>query len=312
MLSQRLAKAAQQASQGNLEAFKQLRESRNEFDAQMKLLLSGGEAGGVSLPATSGEARPALERLDAEWKKNEKNASLVIGEEKNLIGLGSAVRLINERNPALQELADEVSALSVQTGGSTRQNAIASQLMMLTQRMAKNANTMLAEAQIDPEVSFLLGKDTNTFRDTLQGLLAGSDALRIQRVSDAELRGKLGEMEGAFKEYQKAVGDILGSQQRLVDGQARNLRSVPRQRNPARRRRAAEHRLRAPARGSAPERGDPGGGVAARARVPAAHRQGVPRRQPPPRGGKRAGEHAATRRRSSGCWTRLATWRTAT
>ncbi|HEX6155037.1 MAG TPA: methyl-accepting chemotaxis protein [Burkholderiales bacterium] len=216
MLSQRLAKAAQQASQGNLEAFKQLRESRDEFDAQMKLLLSGGEAGGVSLPATSGDARPGLERLDAEWKKNEKNAALVIGEEKNLIGLGNAVRLMNERNPALQELADEVSALSVQTGGSTRQNAIASQLMMLTQRMAKNANTMLAEAVIDPEVSFLLGKDTNTFRDTLQGLLAGSDALRIQRVSDAELRGKLGEMEGAFKEYQKAVGDILGSQQRLI------------------------------------------------------------------------------------------------
>jgi len=216
MLSQRLAKAAQQASQGNVEAFKQLRDSRDEFAAQMKLLLSGGEAGGVSLPATAGDARPALEQLDAEWQKNEKNASLVIGEEKNLIGLGSAVRLMNERNPALQELADEVAALSVQTGGSTRQNAIASQLMMLTQRMAKNANTMLAEAQIDPEVSFLLGKDTNTFRDTMQGLLSGSESLRIQRVSDAELRGKLGEMEGAFKEYQKAVGDILGSQQRLI------------------------------------------------------------------------------------------------
>ena len=66
MLSQRLAKAAQQASQGNLEAFKQLRESRDEFDAQMKLLLSGGEAGGVSLPATSGDARPALDALDTE------------------------------------------------------------------------------------------------------------------------------------------------------------------------------------------------------------------------------------------------------
>src|SRR5438067_12279792 len=33
MLSQRLAKAAQQASQGNREAFKQLRESRDEFGA---------------------------------------------------------------------------------------------------------------------------------------------------------------------------------------------------------------------------------------------------------------------------------------
>ncbi len=216
MLSQRLAKAAQQASQGNLEAFKQLRESRDEFAAQMKLLLSGSEVGGVSLPATSGDARPVLDALDREWQKNERNAALVIAEERNLIGLGQAVRLMNDRNPALQELADEVSALSVQTGGSARQNAIAAQLMMLTQRMAKNANTMLAEAVIDPQVSFLLGKDVNNFRDTLQALLQGSEALRLQRVGDAELRGKLGELEGAFKEYQRAVADILGSQQRLV------------------------------------------------------------------------------------------------
>src|SRR5262245_55095911 len=53
MLSQRLAKAAQQASQGNREAFKQLRDSRDEFAAAMTLLLNGGPAAGVNLPATS-------------------------------------------------------------------------------------------------------------------------------------------------------------------------------------------------------------------------------------------------------------------
>jgi twitching motility protein PilJ len=217
MLSQRLAKAAQQASQGNRDAFKQLRDSREDFEKSMALLLEGGDAGGVSLPATSATARPALDALDKEWKKNDTNAKLVIGEERNLIALGASVRSINAANPGLQELADEIAALSVQSGGSARQNAITSQLMMLTQRMAKNANTMLAEAQIDPEVSFLLGKDTNTFRDTLKGLIDGSEAQRIARVADPELRGKLGEMEAAFKEYQRAVSEILGNQQRLVN-----------------------------------------------------------------------------------------------
>jgi twitching motility protein PilJ len=217
MLSQRLAKAAQQASQGNLEAFKQLRESRDEFAAQMKLLLAGGHAGGVDLPPTSSSVRPALDALDVQWKKNERNAALVIAEQRNLVALGQSVRLINDSNPALQELADEVAALSVQTGGSARQNAMTAQLMMLTQRMAKNANTMLAEDVVDPQVSFLLGKDTNSFRDILQGLLRGNEALRIQRVGDAELRGKLGEMEAAFKEYQRGVSEILGNQQRLVN-----------------------------------------------------------------------------------------------
>jgi twitching motility protein PilJ len=217
MLSQRLAKAAQQASEGNVEAFKQLRESRDEFATRMRLLLQGGSSAGVDLPSTSAQVRPVLDALDAQWKRNERNAQLVIAEEKNLLNLGRAVRAINQRNPALQELADEIAALSVQTGGSARQNAYAAQLMMLTQRMAKNANAMLAEAQIDPEVSFLLGKDTNNFRDILQGLLNGAEALRIQRVADPELRGKLSEMETAFKDYQAAVASILGNQQQLVN-----------------------------------------------------------------------------------------------
>jgi twitching motility protein PilJ len=217
MLSQRLAKAAQQASQGNAAAFKQLKESRDEFAALVRLLVQGGAAAGVSVPASPDSVRAVLDHLGNEWKKNERNAGLVITEERNLVALGQSVRAINVTNPTLQELADEISALSVQTGGSARQNAITAQLMMLTQRMAKNANTMLAEAVVDPEVAFLLGKDTNTFRNTLQGLLQGSEPMRIQRVADAELRGKLGELEGGFKEYQRAVSSILGNQQSLVN-----------------------------------------------------------------------------------------------
>ena len=217
MLSQRLAKAAQQASQGNKEAFKQLRDSRDEFAASVKLLVSGGMAGSVPLPSSPEVVRPALDTLDNEWKKTERNAGLVITEERNLVALGEAVRSINANNPMLLELADEIAGLSVQSGGSVRQNAVAAQLVMLTQRMAKNANTMLAGDVVDPEVAFLLGKDTNTFRDSLQGLLQGSDVMRIGRVTDAEMRAKIVELESGFKQYQRAVADILGNMQRLVN-----------------------------------------------------------------------------------------------
>src|SRR6476646_6230105 len=132
MLSQRLAKAAQQSSQGNREAFKQLRDSRDEFAKSVKMLLVGGTASGVDLPASPQGVRGQLEVLDKEWQKTEKNAGLVIGEERNLVALGEAVRQLNANNPALLELADEIAALSVQLGGSVRQNAITAQLVMLT------------------------------------------------------------------------------------------------------------------------------------------------------------------------------------
>jgi twitching motility protein PilJ len=217
MLSQRLAKAAQQSSQGNREAFKQLCDSRDEFLKSVKLLLVGGIASGVDLPASPQSVRAQLGALDKEWQKTEKNAGVVIGEERNLTALGEAVRQINANNPALLELADEIAALSVQLNGSVRQNAITAQLVMLTQRMAKNANTMLAGDVVDPEVAFLLGKDTNTFRDTLGALLNGNEAMRIGKITDADMRAKLVDLETGFKQYQKAVAEILGNMQRLVN-----------------------------------------------------------------------------------------------
>src|SRR3954468_5487438 len=78
MLSQRLAKAAQQASQGNAVAFKQLRESRDEFSALVNLLASGGVSAGVELPATPGHVRPQLMALEREWQKSERNATMVV------------------------------------------------------------------------------------------------------------------------------------------------------------------------------------------------------------------------------------------
>jgi twitching motility protein PilJ len=217
MLSQRLAKAAQQASQGNREAFKQLRDSRDEFASTIMLLSAGGVATGVTLPPSPQSVRPQVAALETEWKKTERNAALVIREEPNLVALGAAVRAINDNNPALLEVADEIAALSVQNGGSARQNAVTAHLVMLTQRMAKNANTMLAGDVVDPEVAFLLGKDTNTFRDLLHGLLQGNEGLRVARVSDADMRSKLAELETGFKQYQTGVSQILGNMQRLVN-----------------------------------------------------------------------------------------------
>ena len=79
MLSQRLAKAAQQASQGNREAFKQLRESRDEFAAQMKLLLAGGVAARRVAACDARACAPGARRARrGVAEERERNAALVI------------------------------------------------------------------------------------------------------------------------------------------------------------------------------------------------------------------------------------------
>ena len=208
MLSQRLAKASSLALQGNAVAFAQLKDSRETFSKLLNQLTSGGEIGSVSVPASPDAVRPQLDELTNLWMPNDKNAETVIGQEKNLVELGKNVATIDNNNAAMLELTEQIATLKLQSGASAREIANANQLVMLTQRIAKNASALLVGDEINPEVAFLLGKDTNAFRDILAGLgKAGGDA---------DTRAKLDELNAAFKDYQGAISSILGNMQPLV------------------------------------------------------------------------------------------------
>lgn len=208
MLSQRLAKASTLALQGNPVAFTQLKDSRETFSRLLERLTTGGEIVGTSVPASPTAVQTQLESLTKVWAETDKDAITVIGQENNLIALGKSVAIIDTENPVVLELAEQVAALKLQAGAGSREIASANQLVMLTQRIAKNASALLVGDEINPEVTFLLGKDTNAFRDILQGLSKGS--------SDSDLREKLSELDKAFKSYQAAIGSILGNMQPLV------------------------------------------------------------------------------------------------
>jgi twitching motility protein PilJ len=226
MLTQRIAKAAQTGLIGNPDAFKQLQQSRDEFNAALKLLGQGGQVGDVALPPTSEAVKPQLDALSKEWEKTDKSVQLVLAQSKNLIGLATAVRQINANNPVLLDLAEQIQALKLQSQAPAREVSLSGQLVMLTQRLARNANAMLGADVIDPEVAFLMGKDTTTFRELLQGLTKGSDVLRVAAVKDAEQQAKLGELDKAYQEFQAAVASILGNLQALVNAKQAGRRVV--------------------------------------------------------------------------------------
>jgi twitching motility protein PilJ len=216
MLSQRLAKASSLALQGNPIAFKQLKDSHDSFSTKLERLAKGGEFDSEIVPPSPDNVQPQLLALTQEWEKTDKNAIQLLEMETNLISLGKDVRKINERNPQLLELSEQVAALKLQTGSGVREIAAANQLVMLTQRVAKNASALLVGDAIDPEIAFLLGKDTNTFRELMNALSKGSEVLRISAAGDGDTKQKLSELEVTFKEYQSAVGGILGNMQKLV------------------------------------------------------------------------------------------------
>jgi hypothetical protein len=80
MLSQLIANSAQRAAAGNVQGFSGLEDGRHLFDADLKLLRSGGTRNGVTVPASSGDAAGKLSALGTIWRGVEKNIGLILAQ----------------------------------------------------------------------------------------------------------------------------------------------------------------------------------------------------------------------------------------
>ncbi len=217
MLSQRLARGTALASQGQAAAFPALKDSRDRFKADLEALQSGGTVKGVSLDVSQDDnITKLLQEIRSKWDRVDVNAERVIDNQQSLTSLAKGLENINLGNNAILELSQQAALQVGQGGGSLREIEYTNQLAVLSQRIGKNANTLASSEEIDPEVAFLLGKDAGTFRDILNGLLKGSDALRLAGVRNEDARSTLTELQKRFAAYDQGVAAILQNMNRLV------------------------------------------------------------------------------------------------
>ena len=215
-LSQRIAKSSQQVLVGAPEAANELAESRTQFDQLAAALAAGGAVGSLAVPATTGAPLGPLDAVRVLWKTTSANAETVLKYRQNLTEISRSVRLINDRNPELLDIAEQIVALKLQTNSGVRELSLSGQLVMLTQRMAKNANALLAADILDPESSFELQRDAQTFRQGVSAMLNGSDSPRIAPTRDPETQEKLRELDTNFRGFQAAVATIINNLQSLI------------------------------------------------------------------------------------------------
>ena len=221
MHTQRLAKAAPYAVEGNREAFVELRDSRDTIALNLDALSNGDASRGLS--QASSDNQPALSKLMERWRSSEAAASVIVANEKALLAFGDVIRKINEASPRLQQLTEEITALKLQAGAPAREIATAAQLVTLTQRLGKSANSLVSGNVANAEVALTLGRDINQFRDLTQALLQGSDALRLNASGDAETRIRLQELTRVYGEFQSSVAGAMGSLQAIVQSKEAEL-----------------------------------------------------------------------------------------
>ena len=212
MQSQRLAKSVSQALVGSPEAFPELKESSAALSSNVHGLQNGNDnvtALGDAYSAEMGKIVPLVDRA-------EKNAAAVLAQQKTLTQVGTSLRSVSRQSSDLLEVAETVSSLKLQQNAPAAEISAAGQLVMLTQRIGKSANEFLTMEGVSPEAVFLLGKDLNSFKEIAEGLLNGSQELRLAPAKDEQTRERLTALLKMYEETRAQAGGILGNLQGLV------------------------------------------------------------------------------------------------
>jgi twitching motility protein PilJ len=214
MQSQRLAKSVSQALVGSPQAFPDVKESADVLAKTVRGLKDGDSA--LRLVAVAPEEMGDVERALPLVERAEKNASTVVGQQKILTQVGTALRTINRQSSDLLEIAETISSLKLQQNAPSADISASGQLVMLTQRIGKSANEFVTMEGVSPEAVFLLGKDLNSFKEIGQGLLDGSPELRLAGSKDAQTRERLEALLKLYEETRSQAGAILGNLQGIV------------------------------------------------------------------------------------------------
>ncbi len=210
--SQRLAKSVSQALVGSEPAFTEVKESITVLARNVR----GLKTGEGDIAAAPGGLQEQVDKLLPLVDRAEKNAGVVLGQQKNLVQVSQALRSINRQSADLLETAESVSSLKLQGGASAAELSAVGQLVMLTQRIGKSANEFFSTEGVSAGAVFLLGKDLSSFREIAQGVINGNAELRLPGTRDPQVREKLQQLLAQYERTRLEASAILGNLPGLV------------------------------------------------------------------------------------------------
>jgi twitching motility protein PilJ len=224
MLSQRLAKDAQQALSGNSAAFDALEESR----ASLSNILTRLDKGEGTLPATAGASRVALDEFIKSANKTQLDVQTLQDGRAGLVTLGVTVSAIDAVSVELRGLTQTMTDTF---RGPQKEQVTRFALAM--ERIGKDAGGLLG-LEVTIEQVAQLGIDTIAAEDSLAALpAADANVVRARDLFDTT-RNSVEMMVSqvrnlvAAKSAAKAIVDdsdsLLTGAQRLVDSYQSSLR----------------------------------------------------------------------------------------
>ncbi len=209
ILAQRLAKFSLLAARGERQAFSSLQNVRDRFEQIMWELKNGARSEG--LPPAPDEVRPTLREVENTWLELRQNADEIIAAKEPTLAIGEFSNVISEFIPQLQDLSNEVVQGLINEQASPRQIYIATEQLMLAQRIDTKVNAVLLGGQETASAIDQFSRDGDRFGRVLDGLLEGDPDLGVEKVTNPAAEASLRDVATLFGTINDHAEEIIDS-----------------------------------------------------------------------------------------------------
>ena len=207
-LSQQIAKYALASARGDRNSFDPLNTSRNRFETLLKDLQSGNKK--VDLPPSPQEVAKELNAVKETWTDLRKGADEILTNRNSILAINEYIKVIRESVVKLQQLSDDVAQVLVAKRQPQSQVYIATQQLMLAQRILEKVNSVLAGGETTAAAVDQFSRDIDRFGRVLEGMLEGDADLGIRRIDNPDAEQKLRAVAALF-------GTISDNTEEIID-----------------------------------------------------------------------------------------------
>lgn len=210
--AQQLAQYAKSASIGDVDAFDSLSTDRRIVDGAINDLTNGN----TDFPAIPTDLNPRLDDMRTRWSEINTNALTILEQRDRIQELTAISDKFAKEIPLLQASSDAVVKRLVAIRGDRSQIYLASQQLVLADRMLRRMSEILKGGAASIQAADALDRDARMFENVMNGMFNGSD--QIDAVTDEQALEALGRVFNAFDSIQADIASVLNAME-LFDAQ---------------------------------------------------------------------------------------------
>jgi twitching motility protein PilJ len=219
VLSQQTAKYALEASDGNVESYKELESTRNAIDGAVQKLAKGDPKGGMEAYGDN-NASPAGRSVTAlvnAWGQLDGDIRKILSNKAVVLDSAQRADKLSQQMPLLNSSMDQVTNILQQRNGSAEQMLGSSRQMLLADRMTRRVQEVLQGGDTSLAAADGLARDAQLYGTVLKGLTDGNADAGIKAMGDANARKILTDMQTSWDALADPIAKVVSAAGALAD-----------------------------------------------------------------------------------------------